>query len=50
MFVNKIQFSHKGERGISYYALEENIQSGNKLGAINEKLFVDTYLSFATTI
>ena len=30
--------------------LKGNIQSGNKLSAINEKLLADTYLSFATTI
>jgi uncharacterized protein YaaW (UPF0174 family) len=30
--------------------LEKNIQSGNKLNAINEKLLADTYLSLAITI
>jgi len=29
--------------------MENNIQSGNKLGAINEKLLADTYISLATT-
>ena len=29
--------------------MENNIQSGNKLSAINEKLLADTYISLATT-
>ena len=30
--------------------MEKNIQSGNKLSVINEKLLIDTYLSMATTL
>jgi hypothetical protein len=30
--------------------MEKNIQSGNKLSIINEKLLTDTYLSLATHI
>ncbi len=30
--------------------MEKNIQSGNKLSVINEKLLTDTYLSMATTL
>lgn len=29
--------------------MENDIQSGNKLSAINEKLLADTYISLATT-
>lgn len=52
-------FRNMHENSVQYYKqkaneeldkMEKNIQSGNKLGAINEKLLADTYLSFATTI
>jgi hypothetical protein len=52
-------FRNMHENSVQYYRqkaneeldkMEKNIESGNKLGAINEKLLADTYLSFATTI
>ena len=52
-------FRNMHENSVQYYKqkaneeldkMEKNIESGNKLGAINEKLLADTYLSFATTI
>jgi len=52
-------FRDMHENSVKYYKqkaneqldkMEKNIQSGNKLSAINEKLLADTYLSLAITI
>ena len=52
-------FRNMHEDSVQYYKqkaneqldkMEKNIQSGNKLSAINEKLLADTYLSLAITI
>jgi hypothetical protein len=49
MHDNSVQY-YKQKANEELDKMEKNIQSGNKLGAINEKLLADTYLSFATTI
>ena len=49
MHENSVQY-YKQKANEELDKMEKNIQSGNKLGAINEKLLADTYLSFATTI
>jgi hypothetical protein len=49
MHENSVQY-YKQKANEELDKMEKNIQSGNKLSAINEKLLADTYLSFATTI
>ncbi len=49
MHENAVQY-YKQKANEQLDKMEKNIQSGNKLSAINEKLLADTYLSFATTI
>ena|SRR5919106_2264960 len=49
MHENSVQY-YKQKANEELDKMEKNIRSGNKLGAINEKLLADTYLSFATTI
>jgi len=49
MHENSVQY-YKQKANEELDKMEKNIQSGNKLSAINEKLLADTYLSLATTI
>ncbi len=49
MHENSVQY-YKQKANEELDKMEKNIQSGNKLSAINEKLLADTYLSFAITI
>jgi len=49
MHENSVQY-YKQKANEELDKMEENIRSGNKLSAINEKLLADTYLSLATTI
>ena len=49
MHENSVQY-YKQKANEELDKMEKNIQSGNKLSAINQKLLADTYLSFATTI
>ncbi|CAN5428704.1 hypothetical protein BH18THE1_BH18THE1_09440 [soil metagenome] len=49
MHENSVQY-YKQKANKELDKMEKNIQLGNKLSAINEKLLADTYLSFATTI
>jgi len=49
MHENSVQY-YKQKANVELDKMEENIRSGNKLSAINEKLLADTYLSLATTI
>jgi uncharacterized protein (UPF0305 family) len=49
MHENSVQY-YKQKANEELDKMEKNIQSGNKLSAINEKLLADTYLSFATSI
>ena len=49
MHENSVQY-YKQKANEKLEKMEKNIQSGNKLSAINEKLLADTYLSRAITI